>query len=102
MASDENHEEYTNDLIAFLETVWGEGYLSPGGGEEVDRVLEGISLAGKKVLDIGCGAGGITMRLAATHQAGHVTGIDVEAPVLNVARKRLAENKDLAARVVFQ
>ena len=52
--------EYDDDAIRFLEALWGDGYLSPGGPDEVDRVLEGLSLRGKTVLDIGCGSGGIT------------------------------------------
>lgn len=31
--------EYDDTAIRFLEALWGEGYLSPGGPEEVDRVL---------------------------------------------------------------
>ena len=44
---------YDNAHIAFLEQMWGEGYLSPGGPEEVSRVLTGLDLTGKTVLDIG-------------------------------------------------
>ena len=55
--------EYDDHAIRFLEALWGDGYLSPGGPDEVDRVLEGLSLKGKTVLDIGCGSGGITLHL---------------------------------------
>jgi len=77
-------------MIAMLEAVWGEGFLSPGGPEEVARVLEGHDLTGKSVLDIGCGAGGIDLALATTHGAAYVTGIDVEDPVLTRARALVA------------
>ena len=30
--------EYDDTAIRFLEALWGDGYLSPGGPEEVDRV----------------------------------------------------------------
>lgn len=30
--------EYDDTAIRFLEALWGEGYLSPGGPDEVDRV----------------------------------------------------------------
>ncbi|MER9261589.1 hypothetical protein [Mesorhizobium sp. M0619] len=33
--------EYDDAAIRFLEALWGEGYLSPGGPDEVDRVVEG-------------------------------------------------------------
>jgi len=82
--------EYDDAAIRFLETLWGEGYLSPGGPEEVDRVVAGLDLEGKRVLDIGCGAGGITLHLVEKHRAAHVTGFDVEGPVIATARARTA------------
>jgi SAM-dependent methyltransferase len=92
MEQDQSAEqpEYDDTAIRFLEAMWGEGYLSPGGPDEVDRVLEGLSLAGKSVLDIGCGAGGIALHLIERHDAAHVTGFDVELPVIEQARKRAA------------
>jgi SAM-dependent methyltransferase len=92
--------EYDDDAIRFLEALWGDGYLSPGGPEEVDRVLEGVSLHGKSVLDIGCGSGGITLHMVERHGAGHATGFDVELPVIEAARRR-AEKRGLAERARF-
>lgn len=82
--------EYDDSSISFLETLWGEGYLSPGGPEEIRAVLQGIDPDGLEVLDIGCGSGGITVSLARDYGAGRVTGIDVESPVLERARSRAA------------
>lgn len=81
---------YDPTFIAFLEEMWGSGYLSPGGPEEIGRLLDGLSLAGKTVLDIGCGSGGITLSLARDYGAAHVIGIDVEEPVCAAARQRVA------------
>ncbi|MGW6503418.1 class I SAM-dependent methyltransferase [Nonomuraea angiospora] len=53
---------------------------------------------GDRVLDVGCGNGQVT-RLAA-RRAGHVTGIDLSAPMLHVARAA-AEAEGIAA-VDFQ
>ena len=92
--------EYDDKAIRFLEALWGEGYLSPGGPEEVDRVIDGLSLREKTVLDIGCGAGGITLHLVDRHGAAHATGYDVEAPVIETARRR-AEERGLADRTTF-
>jgi SAM-dependent methyltransferase len=92
--------EYDDAAIRFLEALWGEGYLSPGGPEEVDRVFEGLSLAGKSVLDIGCGSGGITLHLVEKHRAAHATGFDVEEPVVEAARRR-AEKHGLSERARF-
>lgn len=47
-------------------------------------------LAGRSVLDIGCGAGGIDVALVQVHGAGYVTGIDVEDPVIDHARALIA------------
>lgn len=83
-------ELYDPRHIAFLEDLWGSGYLSPGGPDEVARVLDGLDLRGLDVLDIGCGAGAITVALVRDFGAGTVTGIDVEAPVCETARARIA------------
>jgi phosphoethanolamine N-methyltransferase len=83
-------EHYPPRMIAMLEAIWGEGFLSPGGPDEVARVLAGHDIAGRSVLDIGCGAGGIDIALVSRHGAGYVTGIDVEDTVLAHARRLIA------------
>jgi len=80
--------EYDDTAIRFLEALWGDGWLSPGGPEEVDRVLDGVDLAGQTVLDLGCGSGGISLHLLKKHNAAHVTGFDVEEPVIRHAVDR--------------
>lgn len=92
--------EYDDAAIRFLAVLWGEGYLSPGGPEEVDRVLAGLDLSGKRVLDLGCGAGGITLHIARTHHPAEITGFDVELPVIEVAR-RAADLAGLSHQVSF-
>lgn len=92
--------EYDDTAIRFLEALWGEGYLSPGGPDEVDRVVSGLSLRGRRLLDIGCGSGGITLHLAETHGAAEATGFDVELPVIEAARRR-ADARGLSGRVRF-
>lgn len=87
MSEEDLYDQYHID---FLENLWGEGFLSPGGPEEVSRVLTGVDLGGKHVLDIGCGSGAIAVILVRDHGAGHVTGIDVEDPVCAAARARIA------------
>jgi phosphoethanolamine N-methyltransferase len=96
----DDEAEYTDEFVSFLETIWGEGYLSPGGPDEVGRILDGLDLTGLAVLDIGCGTGGIALSLAADYGAAKVTGVDVEEPVLDTANRRAAA-KGLADRVEF-
>ncbi len=97
--TDELHYDLAH--IKFLEELWGDGYLSPGGPDEVRRVLEGIDLFGKRVLDIGCGSGGITASLVLEHGAHSVVGIDVEHPVVSAARARI-DASGLSDRVDIQ
>ena len=45
--------------------------------------------AGERVLDVGCGTGATSIALARlVGETGHVTGIDISAPMLEVARRR--------------
>jgi len=84
-------ELYPEPVIGFLEMLWGKGWLSPGGPDELARLLQGEDLRDKHVLDIGCGAGGIDCLLISEYGAARVTGIDVEASVLESARARTHE-----------
>ena len=82
--------EYTDDFVAKLELLWGEGFLSPGGPAETARILEGTDLTGLEVMDIGCGIGGVDVLLARDYGAKSVTGLDVEEPLIERCRERAA------------
>ncbi len=66
--------------------------------EQLDRQIEPLGLEalrvlapapGETILDIGCGCGQTTWDLASRVQAdGHVVGIDISTPMLEVARRR--------------
>ena len=92
---------YTTQHIDFLEELWGEGFLSPGGPDEVGRVFQGVDIAGKHVMDIGCGSGAIAVMLVRDYGAAHVTGIDVEDPVCAAARAR-AEGAGISDQITIQ
>jgi ubiquinone/menaquinone biosynthesis C-methylase UbiE len=95
------HEpEYGDIHMRFLELLWGDGFLSPGGTTEVERVLEGVEIAGREVLDIGCGSGGITLHIARRFMPASITGFDVEQPVIREATRR-AEAAGLSDMVRF-
>jgi SAM-dependent methyltransferase len=52
--------------------------------------------AGERVLDIGCGTGESVLALAdAVGPAGHVTGLDISAPMLDLARTRAADRANV-------
>ena len=93
----EHDDEYSDQLIALLELVWGEGFLSPGGPQAVAAIVGGADLADKLVLDIGCGLGGIELILAGDYGA-RVTGVDIEAGLVRRANA-LMEKSGLAGRV---
>ena len=57
--------------------MWGDGFLSPGGREEIAEIMRDVDITNKKVLDIGCGIGGIDRLLVTEHGAQKVIGIDV-------------------------
>ncbi len=62
----------------YLKRYGGEGFMSPGGTEEVDRVLGSVNLSQARVLDIGCGIGGAAVHIALTRKPMAITGVDIE------------------------
>ena len=80
----DHQDEYFDNLVTMLELIWGEGYMAPGGSGNVEKMLNGIETAGKRILDIGCGLGGPAFEMANTFGAD-VVGIDLEAPLIQRA-----------------
>jgi len=93
--------EYDDTLVTMLEMIWGEGFLSPGGAEEVALLLEGEDISGKNVIDIGCGIGGLDVLLVREHGAASVTGVDIEQPILDRAAVR-AGAEGLSDRLTYK
>jgi SAM-dependent methyltransferase len=58
------------------------------------RLLEAAALqSGERVLDVGCGNGAVSLEAArAVGSSGGVTGLDLSAPMLEVARRRVKEH----------
>jgi phosphoethanolamine N-methyltransferase len=92
---------YTDALLEKLQLRWGDGFLSPGGEGELERMLSGVSVDGHKVLDLGCGVGGYDMLLVAAHGAGKVVGVDIDAASLEIARRRTS-SAGVGERVEFR
>lgn len=99
MTDSDNALGYDDAMTALLVGVWGEGYMSPGGDREVARVVDGLSLEGKRLLDIGSGLGGNSLYLA-SQGASEVVGIDVEAD-LKPKADDLARKRGLTERCTF-
>ena len=53
-------------------------------------VLDAVGLSGGRVLDVGCGAGALT--LAAASRSDHATGTDISRPLLRLARQRAEQS----------
>jgi len=51
--------QYNKAFTDALEFMWGKGFLSPGGPEEVADMLRGHDISGTRILDIGSGLGGV-------------------------------------------
>lgn len=93
-----NDLQYPEEFIDRLEILWGEGFLSPGGADEINLILQGIDVSNKSVLDIGCGTGGAEVVLARDFDAQTITGIDVE-PQLTERTDKLIARKGLSGKV---
>jgi SAM-dependent methyltransferase len=57
--------------------------------------------AGSAVLDLGCGPGDITLRIAAAHPEIEIHGLDGSGAMLAFGRGALAQQPELAGRVSF-
>ena len=95
-----SHEEYGDDMVALLQLIWGEGFMTPGGAGYIRTTIAGHDLAGKRVLDIGSGLGGHDIVLARDHGA-EVVGLEIEGPLVARAR-RLVEREGLCDRIRFE
>ncbi len=96
----EHQDEYHDAMIDLLELIWGQGFLIPAGPENVRRIVTGLELRDKLVLDIGSGIGGPALILAG-EMGARVVGIDLEGPL--VARAQAyGEAAGLGERVEFR
>lgn len=98
--SDAHHDEYDANMIALLELFWGKAFMAPGGEGNVNRILDGLDLRNKKVLEIGSGLGGGALVMAREYGA-EVVGLEVEAPLVDRARE-YAANEGLEDKVEFR
>lgn len=93
--------QYAKSFSDALQFMWGKGFLSPGGPAEVHEMIGRENIAGKSILDIGSGVGGVDLILVKELGAGEVIGIDVEERLVAEARALVAE-EGLDDRIQFQ
>ena len=92
--------DYSEDFIDRLHLIWGAGFLSPGGPEEVADIVKGLDLNNSLVLDIGCGTGGPAIVLA-KNMGAKLVCIDVEPQLIERAKK-LAVQAGITDQIDFQ
>ncbi|HET6619230.1 MAG TPA: methyltransferase domain-containing protein [Dongiaceae bacterium] len=88
--TDQVSHDYDTTMLDMLQIIWGEGFLSPGGPQAVREIVAEIDLAGKRVLDIGCGIGGLD-RVLVSLGAARVAAVDVVEPMIELARRRTVD-----------
>jgi len=101
MTPDFEDPGYPEESAGKLQLIWGDGFLSPGGPDEIARILGSRSVAGLGILDIGSGAGGADVVLVRDHAASKVTGIDVDPGLVELAAAR-ARRLKLDHRIEYQ
>jgi ubiquinone/menaquinone biosynthesis C-methylase UbiE len=93
MQNQDKVNQYDQRNIETMETVYGRGYLSAGGDEEVAKVLDQFDLPGKHILDMGCGLGGASVTMARDLGATDVVGYDIDDEVLRRAKMLIDDNR---------
>jgi len=75
-----------------LSTEGSIGYVNSG-GPELDAVLAALKIPhGAHIVDLGCGKGGALIVMA-RHPFGRVTGVDLSAELLEIARRNVEKMK---------
>lgn len=82
-------ESMVRNLAAQAEAIW----------PQEERMFERYPVGDGRVLDVGCGTGEITARLAAKYPGATFVGVDLEEAHLERARRRCRE---FGARIQFQ
>ena len=69
MSQTETVSQYNDKFNEALQWMWGDGYLAPGGAEEVAEMLRDLSIKDADVVDVGSGLGVIAVCLLYTSDA---------------------------------
>src|SRR5579871_5154380 len=88
MNLDQIIHEYPENYCAMLEFTYGEGMMSEGGKDAIEKMFSGIHLHAKKCLDIGFGLAGVAHYLAIQYGT-HVTGLEINPRMVIEANKKI-------------
>jgi phosphoethanolamine N-methyltransferase len=84
---------YNEEFIDLVEMIYGKGFLSQGGGESIELMIDGVPITKKRILDIGSGLGGPAIYLA-EHYPLEITGLEPQKCLFERALKNLDEKKE--------
>lgn len=85
-------DEYYPEYCHSLEAAYGRGMMSEGGSKAIDEMFRGgLSIHGKKALDIGSGLGGVAHYLAQNYDMD-ITGLEVNPWMVEMSSKRAPES----------
>lgn len=59
-----------------------------------EKLVEGVDISGKEVLEVGCGRGGGCAHLAQKYQPAHMTGLDLSRANIRLSRKFNRDNNN--------
>jgi phosphoethanolamine N-methyltransferase len=95
-------EAWTKLRLDIVERLWGEGFVAPGGGEELMRLALPLGLSGAcSLLLLGAGSGGPALRIAG-ELGTWVQAYEAEPMLAAVAARRVQQGgPDLARRAAI-
>ena len=100
MTDDSAEIGYVTDWVPITDMLWGRGIITPGGEGNIARIVKGIDLRDKRVLDFGSGVGGGSITLARKYGA-RVVGLEIEEPYVEFSRELVVE-EGYAEQVEFR
>ncbi|MFQ5540394.1 MAG: methyltransferase domain-containing protein, partial [Candidatus Binatia bacterium] len=90
---EEEANRYSRRNILRSETMYGEGFQSPGGLRVVEAFCQKLHMGkGMHILDIGSGLGGASFYFARTYGAT-VAGLDVSQEMVDISTERMKHYK---------
>ena len=90
MADDQPEIGYVTEWVPITDLLWGRGIITPGGEGNIARIVQGMELRNRRVLDFGSGVGGGAITLARNYGA-HVVGLEIEKPFVEFSRELAIE-----------